>query len=219
MTYTKFIFPELDSMPIFLSDIPIELVEIEEPDQTEDAKTYTEEELNAHTENAYNKGLSRGMEEGFIQGELQAISNKHRQEHDLLINLHDGLRILTENQQSQDAKLIEKVLGLSRAIYKKIFSAVATDHHLKELEDKIQSILSTVIGEQKLSITINPCHGDDIVAHLKDTFAKSDVIIDFGFETAIKPNACEIAWKGGGATWNQEIIIDQIEEVLAKYTF
>ncbi len=179
------------------------------PDEPPPPPTFSEDELNAAKQIAFNEGRkieaqeNQKSREKYIAGQIDLIAQN-------ILALHSA--------EDAREKLYEReAVNLTLAIFEKIFPMLLQQNGLVELKNIISTVLQNQENHKKLTIFVHPVDVQDISKHMETLRAKGLATdIDVQGDAALNSGACRIAWADGGAVCNPMQLAEEIKQSLQQ---
>ncbi len=125
-------------------DLPETPIVMEKDNEPQLPAIYTIDDVESARVAGYSHGFSRGLEEGFIQGELKAVTERQRSMQSAFVKIYEHLGGILEKEKNYEAYLNEKTLELTTSIIEKLFPYYTQHYGMNELEYALRYILSTL---------------------------------------------------------------------------
>lgn len=172
--------------------------------------TFTEDELVAAREEAYEEGRRDGIHEAEAETArmtataMQAIAAR--------------LQSLDRQQSEQAERTLHQALNLAGAIARKILPHSAERHALTEVQGLFSEVLSFLLEEPRIIVRLH----DGLVQGMRG-YAE-EIAASSGFEgrlailadNRLAPGDCRIEWADGGAERDQERLWREIEAAMER---
>ena len=178
---------------------------------------YTSDDLENSRLMGKAQGHARGLEEGFIQGEMKAANDQILQIQAILHKISDDVLYLLNNERIYNEKLSEAVIEITLAIVKKLMPHYMEKEGLNEVEHAIRTILSTLIDQQNVTLYLNSEYLSEIDGRLTDIKQRTDNRVTIMPDNDLSPWECRTEWFGGGARWSQDNLIDKIKDIFTHF--
>lgn len=156
------------------------------------------------------KGRAIGFEEGFVQGELKAITTRHLEMQAAFMKIYDTLETILKKEKMFEQTIQEQVYCLVKTIIEKVFPSYCQTHSHNEMLAALDHLMSTFIDPEPITIFIAPEVLEDIQEKIIDMQKRFDQSVQLKTNDQLQPWECSIEWHGGGARWSQEKILNQI---------
>ncbi len=205
-THTPFVF-ELSF------DVPDDLIPVI-PEEVKQPLLYTQDDMNTALINARDKGRAIGFEEGFVQGELKAITERQLQIQAAFVKIYEDIEKLLEKEAAYEQQLYTSISELTQVIVQKVFPTFCMRHGANELMNAIHHILDTLVDPQPLVIQLAPAALGDIQEKIADIQARYANKVVLQENKTLKLCECVVEWNSGGARWSQNHLLTQIEGLL-----
>jgi len=180
--------------------------EVVEPEEI--IPTFSEAELEATRQEAFEKGKEEGIREAseatesHIRDTTRAIG----------IQLSEQYR----HQQAANADILDDAINAAVAIVRKCFPHMESEHQIIEIEHMVKEILAQIIEEPRVVITVHPeistPLGERMEMIKSDTHFDGRVVIRE--DASISPGDCRVEWSNGGADRNSKELWRQIDEIV-----
>lgn len=172
--------------------------------------TFTEEELAAARDEAFQQGREQGIREA-AEGLDKAIL-------DTLATAGERLADVLQDQANVEADARDDAVKVGLAVARKLFPDLNEKSGLGEIERVVAQAMALVLGEATLLIRVN----NQLVDPLKTRLETLKTRVMFRGEIALEgrddipPGDCRIDWANGGATRDTAAIWQAIDNVLER---
>lgn len=214
----KFMFDrDFDDLEILREIVEQEVDEIEQVKAessepvTPVAPTFSEDDLAAARQAAYEKGKHDGRAEA-----LSGIEQKISQSLDRVAGEIEGLfatQIRDNEATARDAA------HLAMAVARKLFPHLHARHGLGEIVRVTEDIISHLICEPRLMIAVHEAHVEAMRERIEDFLQKRGFSgqLEIRGDSSIGPGDCRIEWMGGDAARDTSALFDEIETVVERH--
>lgn len=219
----------LDTLSEQVPDLNLETPVSETPQEEENQPTetpapppppgFTEEEMQAARDAAFEEGHQKGLEEGRKSAWDEAMLSVEKQQADTLEKIASLLKEMEPFCQKVSAQAFETAVEFAFAVCKKILPALNKRDGLNEIRALLEQNFRFLKEEPKISIRLNPALADPIKQHIaqiviKESYPGKIAVIR---DENIALGDCRIEWKNGGLERNTQDILNQTEELLRLY--
>lgn len=198
-------------------DLPEMPIVMEADNEVQLPVLYTIDDVESARAAGYAHGFTRGIEEGFVQGELKAVTERQRHMQSAFVKIYEHLGDILEKEKNYELYLNNKILEITASIIEKLFPYYAQQYGMCELEHAIRYILSTLIDHQHIIIKLAPDAVDDMNARIDDIQERFHNKVCLQADSSLKSSECFVEWKGGGARWSQPDVMNKIQEIVDSY--
>lgn len=189
---------------------------VEEPEKPElpPPPTFSEEELQAVREAAFQQGVEVGVQ----QGRLEASQTQQQFFIAVLEALSHRLTLLLSEESTRVAQSREMTLQIALAIARKLLPHYTTHHGLEEIINAVQQVLLGIGETPRLMVRVHPNHVDAIALRLQELVgqhgitSKVVVVPDMSLGDA----DCLIEWSDGGLERDTMRIWRNIDKLAAE---
>lgn len=180
---------------------------------------FTEEEMQAARDAAFEEGHQKGLEEGRKSAWDEAMLSVEKQQADTLEKIASLLKGMEPFCQKVSDQAFETAVEFAFAVCKKILPDLNKRDGLNEIRALLEKNFHFLKEEPKISIRLNPALADPIKQHiaqivLKESYPGKIAVIR---DENIAAGDCRIEWKNGGLERNVQDILNQTEELLRLY--
>lgn len=172
--------------------------------------TFTEEELAATRDEAFQQGREQGIREA-AEGLDKAIL-------DTLATVGERLADVLQDQANVEADARDDAVKVGLAVARKLFPDLNEKSGLGEIERVVAQAMALVLGEATLLIRVNNQLVEPLKARLETL--KTRVMFRGGIAMEgrddVPPGDCRIDWANGGATRDTAAIWQAIGSVLER---
>lgn len=219
----------LDTLSEQVPDLNLETPVSETPQEEENQPTetpapppppgFTEEEMQAARDAAFEEGHQKGLEEGRKSAWDEAMLSVEKQQADTLEKIASLLKEMEPFCQKVSAQAFETAVEFAFAVCKKILPALNKRDGLNEIRALLEQNFRFLKEEPKISIRLNPALADPIKQYIaqiviKESYPGKIAVIR---DENIALGDCRIEWKNGGLERNTQDILNQTEELLRLY--
>ena len=190
--------------------------EVDDDDEEEDLPppppVFTESELEAAKQQAFQDGFNQGKKES-EQSREQLLAN-------LMQKLAHDLQMLFIAESEREAVYEREAVALSYAVFKRAFPTLHEKYGLDALKTQMQEILADQHGQNRIEIRIAHEYVSGVEALIAKLRAQnSDLRCDVIGDDGLSEGAFKLNWDNGGASYNShaiaESILANLEEILA----
>ena len=184
-----FIFEQ--SFDILLNENEVDLKKEEE--EEEEVPTFSEEELQAAREAAYQEGMQAGLQEA-MHGIEQQVSAT-------LDVVGATLGRIGEQQKVANEMIARETVDLAIAALEKLLPQFAREGGAAEVEVFVQGILTQILEEPRVAVTVS----EELAGELEQNLIDLARLIGFGGaivvvgDASLGPADCRIRWSEGDA--------------------
>jgi len=213
----KFMFDrDFDDLEILREIVELEVEELEQAQETAEpivpaAPTFSEEDIAAARKQAFEKGKREGIAETLASIEQRvAIS---------LEKVAGEVETLFASQTTSNEATARDAAHLALAVAKKLFPRLHKTHGLSEIVGVTEDILSHLIREPRLVVSVHEMHVDALRTRLSDFLAKRGFTgnLELRGENALAAGDCKIEWMGGDAARDTSALFAEIEETIERH--
>lgn len=181
----------------------------------EDEKKFSEKELKEAETKAYQEGQQKGLEDGKIQA-VEAMEQK------TLLTVQQIEQNLVEafnKSHFYHQEIMREQILLTMSILKKIIPHFLEVAKEQEIERFIETTFQEMSSKSQIKIQLHSENFEQVkksfLSQVKDQ--KISENIDFVENDDISANQCLIDWEHGGAEWNTEELMQNIEKMVMKH--
>jgi flagellar biosynthesis/type III secretory pathway protein FliH len=175
---------------------------------------YSEEEMKAAQEIAYNNGFLAGKEDGILEGQKQGAENLEYQTNKVIQSLDNRLNEFFSQAQELRNICTNGVVDLIQTIILKALPQWIKNNGLIELKEEIEKLLLQLNPEAKITIHLHKLALEEMREKLKSLESKYTQLT---FVDASLPGTFdfEISWPGGSAEYSLEMKAQKILDILS----
>ena len=170
--------------------------------------TFSEAELEATRQDAFEKGKEEGIREAseatesLIRDTTRAIGIQLSEQY--------------SHQKTVNADILEDAINIAVAIVRKCFPHMQTEHQIKEIEHMVAEILSQILEEPRVVITVNPDISTPLGERMETIKTEShfEGRVVIREDASINPGDCRVEWSSGGAERNSDELWRQINDIV-----
>jgi len=213
----KFMFDrDFDDLEILREIVQQEVEELEQAQESVEpvepaAPTFSEEDLAAARKQAFEKGKREGIAETLASIEQRvAIS---------LDKVAGEVETLFASQTANNDATSRDAAHLALAVARKLFPRLNQAHGLGEIVGVTEEILSHLIREPRLVVSVNQMHVDAMRTRLSDFLAKRGFSgnLELRGDDALAAGDCKIEWMGGDAARDTSALFAEIETIIERH--
>jgi flagellar assembly protein FliH len=213
----KFMFDrDFDDLEILREIVQQEVEELEQAQETAEpvapaAPTFSEEEMAAARKQAFEKGKRDGIAETLASIEQRvAIS---------LDKIANEVETLFASQTTSNEATARDAAHLALAVAKKLFPRLHETYGLGEIVGVTEEILTHLIREPRLVVSVHEMHADALRTRLGDFLAKRGFSgnLELRGENTFAAGDCKIEWMGGDAARNTSALFAEIETIIERH--
>ena len=217
-TMQKFMFDrDFDDLEILREIVEQEVLEQEpavgEPESppVPVAPTFSQEELTEARKQAHELGKREGIAETLAGIEQQITIS--------LDKITTEVTSLLAAQTSSNDAIARDTAHLALAVARKLFPRLHEIHGLGEIVAVTEDILSHLIREPRLVVSVSEKHADAMRTRLADFLAKRGFTgnLELRGEAAIGAGDCKIEWMGGNAARSTAALFAEIESIVDRH--
>lgn len=201
----------------YVFNIDFNKKDVQVPSKKDEMQSIVEENLKIARTEGYAAGLSRGLEEGRVLGELGALTKSQKNGDSAFVRIYEDVHTLVKQEYVYDQELTKTVMSISETLIKKVFPHYVNKYGCAEMEQAIRYILSTLLDHQDISIFLSPNTQEDINARIADIQSSVPNKIIIHCDEALKEWECRVEWKGGGARWSQPDLLESIQGLFTQF--
>ncbi len=168
-------------------------VALKKEEEEEEVPTFSEEELQAAREAAYQEGMQAGLQ--------QAMDGIKQQVSATLEVVGATLGRIDEQQEIANKMIARETVDLAIAALEKLLPELAREGAAAEVEGFVQGILTQILEEPKIAVTVSEELAGELEPHLIDLAARigfAGAIVVVG-DASLGPADCRIRWSEGDA--------------------
>ena len=174
----------------------------------EEAPTvYTEDELRGARDHGYEAGLAAGRAQALADAEIKLCK--------LLEGVQGRLQGMADGVAERHSLLAQDIVHLARAIAAKVTGARAAEENLRLIEDMAQECLANLYQAPEVTIRVDPALAEGLRERLLATALSLSVTVTG--DGHLHGADCRIDWQDGGASRLDAVILQNIDELLARY--
>lgn len=168
--------------------------------------TFTEDELEAAKRDAFQAGLTKGLQDAKASQEQATLHSVQ--------SLKPQIEAMVANEQKRYKLFETDAITLILSIFKHIIPDISPELHQKSIESAVKSVISDDFAHKNIEIL---CHSDQKEA-LSDLFSSDEG----GYSVSVKAKAdiesgcCAINWNNGGALYDPVSVQGKIIAILEQ---
>lgn len=188
----------------FVEAEPVE----EKPEVQTPAVSYSQEDLDAASRAAEEKGYERGFN--------AAVSEREKAETVLLDNINNRLMTILADVSTRNTEQEQSALRFAVSLVRKLLPSLEEEVAVKEVEAFISDNFKNFAKEGSLSFRFNPDIIGDIAPKISRLAEKNDFEgkIALHKDDSLGLSDCKIEWKNGGVERSAAHMISQVENLL-----
>ncbi len=174
------------------------------------APTFSEEEVAAAQQSAFDEGKTAGLQEANAQFE-HLIATALTQ---ISQSIPQAFQQHSQAQEDHEAH----ALAVARAVSKKIIPAYAEKHGLDEIINVVTLCLEPLRAEPRIIVKVHESLRDDThekLVKIADEVGFDGRVVVMAHEDLV-PGDCRVEWAEGGAERNSEELWQQIDEIIER---
>lgn len=188
----------------------------EEPEEDESfyedppAPTFSEEEVAAAQQSAFDEGKTAGLQEASAQFEHMMASALTQ----IATTLPQVFQQHAQAQQDHEAL----ALSVARAVSRKVVPAYTEKHGLDEILAVVSQCLEPLRAEPRLIVKVHESLREETqekLLKLADNIGFDGRVVVMAHEDIV-PGDCRVEWSEGGAERNSETLWQQIDEIIER---
>jgi flagellar assembly protein FliH len=193
------------SFDVFMTPEEEEAIRKKQEEEEETLPTFSEEELEAARDEAFQSGLKAGLQEA-----LTGIEQKVSATLDVLVT---SIGRIGEKQTQANELISRETMELAVAAVRKLFPRLAERGGKEEVEKFISDIMSRLLEEPHLNINVSEALRAEIQRHLDDVSQRIGFTgkITISSDNTLGPADCRVKWSEGEAEKLTESILREIE--------
>lgn len=173
---------------------------------------YSQEDLDAAKQEAYNKGHADATAESKAS-RSQAVA-------ETLERISEATQDLFAQEHIRETAYEREAVALCLSIFKKLFPVYNREHGFAEMQEQIETVLQSSHGEQSIKIRVLPDYAEGIEKFMgKLQEAHNALSFSVEADETLSPGSVSLTWEDGGAIRDTETMSEQIlsklEELLA----
>lgn len=174
-------------------------------EEEEAAPTFSEEELQAAREEAYQQGQQAGLQEAMTGIEQQTSTT--------LEVVSMTLARIDEQQKAANELIARDTIDLAIAAVRKLLPELSERDSAAEVETFLSEIMSRILEEPKLTIRVADSVAPDIETRIQDLCSRMGFggTIDLTADSSLGPADCRIRWSEGDAERIVDATLREIE--------
>lgn len=206
---------ERKKYPPYLFDVDFDALSLPpEPEEVEVAPpppTFSEDELQAARDTAFEAGKAEGYTQansGFEQQLAQTISA-----------LQTSFSAVAAAQNAANQETMRDSVAAAAAIIRKLLPAYARTHGLAEIEEFVGATISTLFSPAEVVIRAPEPLAEGIAERLAPAAAASGFGENLKVvpDPALGPSDCRVEWGSGGAERNAERLLAEIDAIVDRF--
>lgn len=179
----------------------------EAPEEEADPPVYTDDELRGARDHGYEAGLAAGRAQALGDAEIRLC--------ELLEGVQGRLQGMADGVAERHSLVAQDIVLLARAIAAKVTGARATEENLRLVEEMAQECLTSLYQAPEVTIRVDPALAEELRERLLATALSLSVTVTG--DEHLQGADCRIDWQDGGATRLDADILQDIDELLARY--
>lgn len=199
--------------PPYLFDIDFDALSLPpEPEEVEEAPpppTFSEDELQAARDTAFEAGRAEGL--------AQASSGLEQQLIETVAVLQNGFSALAEAQYAANHETMRETVQVAATIMARLLPAYARTHGLAEIEDFVKGTISSLFSEAEIVIHVPEALAEDLSNRLAPVASGTGGTVKIVPDPALGPSDCRMDWGDGGAERNGDRVIGDLEEIISRF--
>lgn len=202
----------------FVFNLSFDLPESVTPKISEDILPliYNQDDLDQAVAEAFGKGKVYGYEEGYVNGELKAITERQLQIQGAMVHIYQSIDQMLQIEQEMSSKMHEALQKIIKTILQKIIPYYCSQHGVEELLYGLKHIFSTIIEPQPIVIFLAPMTINDVSEKIVEIQNRYQERVELKADEMLNMWECRVEWKGGGAQWSQPQMLEKIENLFSK---
>lgn len=194
-----------------IDELPPEEIEEEEPPPPP-PPMFTESELEAAKNSAFQEGHAQGVKET-QDSRAQSLANMMQQ-------LADDAKALFTAEKTREERFEQEVISLCHAIFSKAFPAFQDQFGLETLKEQLAQVLAALNNQKNIQIRVSSDFASGVEAFMnKLQQQNSDLNFVVKADETLENGAFHIGWSDGGAVYDSPAlareILANLEEMLA----
>ncbi|MDV7339009.1 FliH/SctL family protein [Terasakiella sp. A23] len=184
--------------------------EAEEEFEEPPAPTFSEEEVMAAQQTAFDEGKTAGLQEANAQFE-HLIANALTQ---ISQSIPQAFQQHSQAQEDHEAH----ALAVARAVTKKIIPAYAEKHGVDEIINVVSRCLEPLRAEPRIIVKVHESLRDEVhekLVKIADEVGFDGRVVVMPHDDLV-PGDCRVEWSEGGAERNSEELWQQIDEIIER---
>lgn len=180
----------------------------EKTPETEEVKTYSEDELNEQVRIAEEKGYEKGFKTAREGIEAQNIR--------LWEELNTRLMMLAANSGERECELESQMLDVLKAALHKLVPTLEKEQAKEIVSNFLNDNFAQFKNEDKLAFYFHP----ETIPYVQENIARLANIHDFEGKISLHKDAalgvadCRIEWENGGVEKNSDLMLEKIDKTL-----
>lgn len=201
--------------PPYLFDVDFDALSLPpEPEEVEAAPpppTFSEDELQAARDTAFEAGKAEGY--------TNANSGIEQQLAQTIAALQTSLTTVADAQNAANHKTMRDTVAAAAAIVRKLLPAYARTHGLVEIEEFVGATISTLFSPAEVVIRAPETLAEEIAGRLAPAAAASGFGENLKVvpDPALGPSDCRVEWGNGGAERNGERLLAEIDAIVDRF--
>lgn len=168
--------------------------------------TFSQEQLEAAKQAAYQDGFQKGTEEEKARQDIQKQA--------ALDTIAAQIPAILASEEARITMQEVETLKVSLAIFQKLFPLYTQKHGMEELSEAIKTILTQNTESQSLQILVHPDHVEAVTRDIKSLDTQGQLTVSPSDQVA--PGNCTIRWQDGGAEHRPDEISQKIHDLLLQ---
>lgn len=185
----------------------------------EDPILYTQKNLDQAFAEGFEKGRKQGSEEGFIQGELKALTEQQIQIHNSFLEINKKLTTILQHETVYEKAIQDNVKKIVLQLIENLLPRYIEQHGSEELLNNINDILSKTMKSESINVYVHPIIVGDLkdkIDDLKNTFNQKEIKVDFVEDPNLPQWDARIEWSGGGARWHTQDTFHKLQSIISN---
>lgn len=175
----------------------------------ENAPKYTEDQVLAMRELAYQKGIDEGknQQQEIIEADLAKALHGFEEQLISFVNLESEKRKLIQLEAAQLAKTVALKICLTEAEKNSVDRVMAC----------MEKVTQTLLGKPTMAISVHPQISQSLTEKIKDLIANGDIQIKTDDSLSIMD--CRFTWATGGAEVVLKNTLDEVDRLINEISY
>ncbi len=192
----------------YIFDRSFDEVEVKEEVVEEIVPTFSEDELNAAKEIAFQEGVVEGRRLHAQEVETRLLES--------MSQWQQRLEEFMAQEHLKNLKLQQEAAILAHRIAEKICRQVVYHHAAEVVEETFQEATSFMLEPGQVSIQIHPDLVEPVKQRIQAMIDKGE--IEIHLDPALEIGDCQLSWSGGGVEFKLNETLEKIDSYIRAYT-
>ena len=184
---------------------------IEDVIEAEILPTFSEEELEAAKQEAYESGVQDGTQKSSETIERETLN--------IIRIISQSITEMFGIQEQANNRMVSDGVGIASAMVRKLFPELNEQNAISEIDRLIETTLLRLIEEPRVVIRINPALTEAIDSRIDGLKAGSgyEGRIILKEDESISQGDCRIEWGDGSAERNATMLWQEIDDIVSRH--